>query len=164
MSGLKLYQLTGTYGDLLDKFREAESEEDLTKIADELGILEGKLEDKLDSCARIYRTLEAESAAYKQEANRLEGKANRLENRASRLKDYIGFCLGAGNKAKTELFDFTWRKSEQVMIENPDILPQCYQRTKTTIEPDKILIKQDLKSDLAVPGAKLLTNLSLQIK
>lgn len=161
---MKLYEIKHEYAQLLDRFREAEDEQQLAEIADEMAKLEGTLEEKLDNCARIYRTLDAESQAYKQEANRLEGKANVLENRASRLKDYIGFCLGAGNKAKTELFDFTWRKSSQVLVENPELLPQCYQRTKTTIEPDKMQIKQDLQCDMVVPGAKLITNYNLQIK
>ena len=164
MSGFKLYQLTGIYGDLLDSFREAESEEDLVKVADELAKVEGQLDEKLDSMARIYRTLQAEANAYEQEANRLSGKANILENRASRLKGYIAYCLGEGNKAKTELFDFSWRKSEQVVINEPSIIPKQYQRTKTTIEPDKILIKQDIKAGADILGATLVTNLSLQIK
>lgn len=129
-----------------------------------MALIEASLEEKLDNCARVYRTLDAEAQIYKQEAARLSGKANILENRALRLKEYIAYCLGEGNKAKTELFDFSWRKSEQVAIYEPSIIPKQYQRTKTTIEPDKILIKQDIKAGANILGAELVTNFSLQIK
>lgn len=161
---MKLYEMKEQYMQLLAKFREAENEEELAAIADDLGALTEKLEEKLDNCARVYRTLEAEAEIYKQEANRMKGKATMLENRAERLKDYIGQCLGKGTKLKTDLFDFTWRKSQQVVIENEDTIPEQYKRVTTISEPNKIILKQDLQMGAEIPGARLQDNLSLQIK
>ncbi len=161
---MKLYEIKTQYEEILFKFRNAETEVELAEIADELAAIEGTLEEKLDNCGRVFRTLESEAEVYKQESRRLAGKANTLENRADRLRDYVGFVLGVGNKAKTALFDFSWRKSEAVKIEREDLLPESYKRTKTIVEPDKIIIKQDLKGGIEVPGASLATNFSLQIK
>lgn len=161
---MKLYEIKNEYLGLLEKFREAEDEQELALIADDLENMKGELNEKLENCARVYRTLEAESEIYAQESNRLKGKSNILKNRAERLKDYIALVLGPGNKAKTELFDFTWRKSQSVEIEHSDWIPAAYMRTKVISEPDKILIKQDLQIGAEIPGVKLVDRLNLQIK
>lgn len=161
---MKLYEIKQNYLELLTRFRQAEDEQELGEIADALADINETLEEKLDNCARVYRTLEAEAEVYKQESNRLRGKANILENRAERLKDYIGLNLGQGNKISTSLFDFSWRKSEQVVIDSELLVPDQYKRVTTISEPNKILLKQDIKMGAEVPGARLISNYSLQIK
>ena len=161
---MKLYEIKAEYEDILHRFRQAESEEDLAAIAEELGKIEGKLEEKLDNCARVFRTLEVEAEAYKQESKRLAGKANVLDNRADRLKNYIGLCLGAGNRAKTELFDFSWLKSQSVKIEDETLIPDRYKRIETISEPNKAVIKKDLKDNVMIPGVSLVDSYNLQIK
>ena len=152
------------YFELLTKFREADSEESMAALADDLGALEGDIEEKIDNCCRVFRTLEAESEVYKQEAERFKGKANTTMNRAERLREYVGFCLGQGNKMKTELFTLSWRKSQAVEITNPDLIPEQYKRVTTISEPNKVVMKQDLQAGAEIPGAALKDNLSLQIK
>lgn len=161
---MKLYELKNDYLILLQKFREAEDEQQLAEIADDLASLKDDIETKLDGCARVFRTLEAESEVYQQEANRLKGKANVLANRAERLREYVGQCLGVGNKAKTALFDFSWRKSEAVEIDREDLIPDVYKRTTVVTEPNKIVIKQDLKGGAEIPGVRLVERFNLQIK
>lgn len=161
---MKLYEIKNEYLSLLEKFREAEDEQELALIADDLENIKGELHEKLENCARVYRTLEAESEIYAQESNRLKGKSNILKNRAERLKDYIALVLGPGNKAKTELFDFTWRKSKSVEIISESLIPDAYKRTTVISEPNKIVLKQDLECGAEIPGAVLREKLNLQIK
>lgn len=161
---MKLYEIKNEYLDLLEKFREAEDEQQLAMIADDLENIKGELHEKLENCARVYRTLEAESDIYAQESNRLKGKSNILKNRAERLKDYIALVLGPGNKAKTELFDFTWRRSKAVEIISDNLIPDLYKRTTVVTEPNKVILKQDLESGAEIPGARLVERFSLQIK
>ncbi len=161
---MKLYELKNDYLSLLEKFREAEDEQQLAAIADDLANLKDDIETKLDGCARVFRTLEAESEVYQQEANRLKGKANVLMNRAERLREYVGICLGVGNKAKTALFDFSWRRSEAVEILREDLIPESYKRTTVISEPNKVMIKEDLKAKKDVPGCTLSERFNLQIK
>lgn len=161
---MKLYEMKDKYFELLSKFQEAQSEEDMSALADILGNLEDDIHEKIENCCRVYRTLEAESDAYKQEAERLKGKAVIATNKAERLKDYIAFCLGQGNKMKTELFTLSWRKSQAVEIVNPELIPDQYKRVTTISEPNKVVMKQDLQAGAEIPGAILKDNLSLQIK
>lgn len=161
---MKLFELKNEYLTLLEKFREAEDEQQLAEIADDLANIKDDIITKLDGCARVFRTLEAESEIYQQEANRLKGKANVLANRAERLREYVGICLGEGNKAKTPLFDFSWRKSEAVEIVSEDLIPDVYKRTTVVTEPNKVVIKQDLKGGAEIPGVRLVERFNLQIR
>lgn len=159
-----LYELQEQYETILAKFYEAESEEEFAAIADDLAAIESSRDEKLDNCARIIRQLELDAEAAKTEGRRLLGKSNMLENRAERLKHYVGLCLGLGNKARTALFSFSWRKSEQVEIHREDLIPAQYQRVKNIVEPDKAKIKTDIKCGATIPGAALKEKLNLQIK
>jgi hypothetical protein len=162
---IPLYEITGRYAQILDRFYQAESESELAGIADLLAQVEDSLADKLDNCARVYRAILAEAEIFDEEAKRLAGKADALENRAARLKDYIGICLGVGNAMKSKLFNFTWRTSSAVEIDSLESLPEKYLRKKTIVEPNKEAIKDELQDEtLTIPGARLVKRMNLQIK
>jgi hypothetical protein len=154
---MRLFELANQYETLL---RKLEREEDFN-LEDELNQSEEALHIKLDSVAWMYRNLEAESEAYAAEAKRLKDKADSRAKAAEKLKNYIGFCL-RGEPLKTKSFNFTFRKSEQVEILDPDSLPDCYVRIKR--EPAKDVIKQDLKNGATIVNCGLVTNLNLQIR
>ena len=156
---MRLIDLTRTYEQLLYKLEQSEDfnmEAELDESAD-------LLEEKLENCAWIFRNLELEADAYKAEAKRLADKSKSRELAAERLKKYIGYCL-RGEPCKTKNFNFSFRKSEQVEVINLELLPEAYVRTVTKSEPNKELIKIDLKNGATIPGCGLLKNLSLQIK
>lgn len=157
LHNMRLIDLTSQYESLL---RKLESEEEFS-LEDELNKAEEDLQIKLDSCGWMYRNLEAEAESYRAEVMRLEAKMDRAKDAAKRLKDYIGFCL-RGEPLKTKSFNFTFRKSEQVEILDPDNLPDCYVRVTRT--PAKDIIKQDLKNGAEIKNCGLITNYSLQIK
>lgn len=156
---MRLIDLANNYNSLLYKL-EQDDEFDLEA---ELNTTGDALEEKLEACGWMFRNLEAEEIAYATEAKRLKSKADSRARAAQRLKDYIAFCL-KGQPQKTKNFNFTFRQSEQVEILDPESLPECYQRVKTIIEPNKELIKQDLKNGATINGVGLLRNYNLQIK
>lgn len=161
---MKLYEITTQYQEVLDDMRDAENGEALAEIADKLAKIEGSLEEKLDNCARVLRSLEAEADVFEQEAKRLSDKARLLANHADRFKNYIALCLGEGNQIKTPLFSFRWLTRESVEVLSPDLIPPQYQRTKTTVEPDKKMIMQDIQNGAEITGARLIKKHHLQIK
>jgi len=154
---MRLIELAQKYESLLYKLEQDEE----FNLESELDATEDQLQDKLDSCGWLYRNLTAESEAYAAEAKRLKDKADSRAKSAEKLKNYIGFCL-RGEPLKTKSFNFTFRKSEQVEILDPDSLPDCYVRIKR--EPAKDIIKQDLKAGGTIANCGLITNYSLQIK
>lgn len=161
---MKLYEITDKYKAILEVCENAEDDTEFAMLSDKLEGLDEELNVKLDSCARVYRTLQAEAAALEEEAKRMRGKAVTLSNRADSLKYYMEKCLGIGTPIKTEFFSMRWIARDSVEIENMEVLPEKYLRTKTTVEPDKILIGQDLKAEEEVPGCRLVTKQYLQIR
>jgi hypothetical protein len=161
---MKLYELKAEYEELLTRYRDAETDEEIAEVTAALQALEGSLSDKLDSCARVYRTLCAEAEVYDAEARRLRERAKIIGARAERLKEYIGNCLGHENKAKTALFSFSWRRSKAVSIIDESLIPDGYMREKVIAEPDKIEMKKDLECGATIPGVALVENYNLQIK
>lgn len=159
-----LYELKKEYLEILEAYENAENEDELVEVAIQLGNIKGELSDKLDNCGRLYRNLTAEAEKFEAESDRLSRKASAIKNKAERLKNYIAFTLGDGVEAKTDLFKFSWRASVAVRIDNEDLIPEQYKRTKTVIEPNKKAIGDDLKAEIAIPGCSLETRKSLQIK
>jgi len=159
---MRLIDFVGQYQSLLNRLDNCEIGEE-TDIGLHLNDVVDALEDKLERCAWIYRNLCQEEAAYRSEAARLEAKASQKGRQADLLKNYIGYCL-QGKSVKTKTFSLHFRKSESVEVLDAAIVPEQYQRTKTIVEPDKTLIKADLRAGATIPGCVLIEKLNLQIK
>ncbi len=157
---MRLIDFIGEYDKLLNAYDSCE-ESNESEIEALLNGLADKIEDKLENCAWIYKQLEGEVEILKKEADRLAQKAKYRSNAAENLKGYIAKCLD-GKAIKTKTFTFSYRKSESIEIIGD--VPEQYQRTKTVVEPDKTLIKADLKAGAEIPGAELVVKQNLQIK
>lgn len=158
---MRLIDYTEQYLILLDVMTDPEREIPEDHMFNLLNEIKEDREEKLNSCGWVYREFVADTEKIKSEINRLKEKLERAEHNAERLKNYISYCL-QGEKIKTKSFDFSFRKSEQVELLGD--VPEQYQRVKTTIEPDKTLIKQDLKAGASLDFARLIEKQNLQIK
>jgi len=69
-----------------------------------------------------------------------------------------------GKNLKTKTFTFTHRKSEAVEIIDEAQIPPQYMREKFIVEPDKKLIKTDLKIGAKIPGCTIKETLNFSIK
>jgi hypothetical protein len=156
---MKLYELTKQYEELLAKVEDGE-EFDLEFSID---AIEEALDAKLESCAKLIRSLEAEEEVFKAEAKRLQEKSKSRAASAERLKNYVAACL-KGQIYKTKTFNFTYRKSEAVEILDETLLPEEFIRQKVSYEPDKTAIKESIKQGQFVKGATLVSKINLQIK
>lgn len=161
---MKLYQLVDLALRLDHAVHNAESPEEKAVA---MAAFDQGMQDvgaKLDNCAKLIATWQAECAAMREEEQRLADRRRSLEREIDSLCAYVGRCLGAGNRYKTNLFTFGWRKSEAVELDCVDVrmLPELYQRTR--IEADREAIKRDLKAGASVPYARLVERQNLQIK
>lgn len=106
------------------------------------------LESKCENIARFMKNLENENLAYKNEANRLWKLHKSNENKIKWLKKLLEFALN-WQDLKTELFKFSFRKSETAEILDKDKLPGMF-ITQETIEKIAWLpeIKKYLKSEI----------------
>lgn len=165
----KLYQLKAQYEDALNALIASADEEtgevDLD-IAAMLDKIEGELVEKAQSTAAIYKTLNNNSAIIDGEIKRLQALKKRYDNAAGNVKDYLAYSLLNGNTERIDgiIATISFRKSEEIVIDDADILPRDCVRVKTETAPDKVAIKKAIKAGTDIPGAHLETKQNIQIK
>ena len=128
--------------------------------------LEAKFDDKLEACALYVKNLEAEAAAIATEEKALASRRKQAEKKAVSLKDYIAYCLKDKKDCKfsTARVALSFRKSQSIVIEDETKLAKRWFARKVVLTPDKIAIKEALKSGSRVKGAQIVQNEKLQIK
>ena len=109
----------------------------------------------------------AEAEALKHEKDSFAQREKVALNRAKNLKNYLAFLL-QGEKFKTEKVAISWRKSEQVQVDDENFMlwakeQNAFLRWKEP-EVDKVALKDAIKSGVEVPYARLVENQSIQIK
>lgn len=154
---MKLYEIPGALRDLLDRL---DADPDTGEVdGDALAAYaeyQGQAAGKLEGTACYVRELEAEADAIKAEEDRLAKRRKALENKSSRLKTYMMPALEAmGGKVKGVMASVRIGKSQGVTVFDLDALPDAFKRVKTTLAPDKVALKNALKSGEVIPGAAL---------
>jgi len=159
-----LYDLNAEIEALLDAVDEngEVTQETLEKL-DELNL---QTNTKLENIAKYIRNIEAENKIVESEIKRLTDRKKRNQNKIESLENYIkSYLLVAGiKKIDTDLFSFSFRKSDAVIITNELLIPDEFKKEKTEIALDKDTIKKLLRNGDAVPGAALEIRENLQIK
>ena len=136
-----------------------EQREAMDAYMDELAKVEA---DKVDGFGQFLKIQAALVDACKEEAKRLIAKAKAAEASLARLKEHYTFTL---RKVSGNAYTISVRESEGVAVTaQTEELPELYRRTKTTVEPDKAVIKESLKSGLTIPGCALVKTYSLQVR
>ena len=130
---------------------------------EELNQLEMERDDKIEGIALWIKNLEAEANGISEEMKSLKARKEAKERKAKNLRDYIQHSL-AGEKFETSRVSISYRKSSSVDITDISLIDPDYLRTKTTVEPDKNAIKAALKDGEEVEGARLVENVSMQLK
>lgn len=131
---------------------------------DELAKMEA---DKVDGFGQFLKIQTALADACKEEAKRLTAKAKTAESRLAWLKEHYTFTLRSNGlkKVSGNAYTISVRESEGVAVTaQTEELPELYRRTKTTMEPDKAIIKEALKEGLDIPGCALMKTYNLQVR
>lgn len=162
---LNLYEIATEYRLLADKLIDADLDEQ-TKL-DTLESIGGDLEVKIANIGYMIRQFDAESEMAKAESKRIADMAKTRENASKRLKEWLVTGMIAAKKEEVITPAFTVKmKTNQpaVIINNQDIVPDEYIRTKIEQEPNKQLISTALKAGIAVPGCHLESKQTVVIK
>jgi hypothetical protein len=143
-----------------------ETEELTPELESMLIINQQELSDKSINYAKVIRNLEADSDAIDNEIKRLKAMKESNDRVIDRMKDAVRNAMVSSgiDKIESSLFKLSLRRSEAVEVINQDQLPECFVKAKTTYTPDKVAIKDAIKSGLTVEGAVIVENLNLQIK
>jgi hypothetical protein len=135
-------------------------------LENELIINQNELQIKAESYAYAIKSLEGDVSIIDEEIKRLRALKEAKNNAIERMKEAVvnAFQVYGITEVKSPTLKLSLRRSEAVEVINQDQLPECFVKAKTTYTPDKVAIKDAIKSGLTVEGAVIVENFSLQIK
>jgi hypothetical protein len=136
------------------------------EIEQALAITQEQLQEKSLQYTYVIKNFEADSQAIDNEIKRLKAMKEAKDNAIDRMKEAVrNAMLASGiDKIESSLFNLSLRRSESVEVVNIDQLPENLVTVKKTVSPDKMKIKEAIKSGQAVQGAVINENFNLQIK
>lgn len=130
-------------------------------IKDEFEALTLKRDEKIDNIISFIKSRKAMAEALKAEKNNIAKRQQQAEREVERMKEYLAFCLD-GSKWESTAGKVSYRKSQQVVIDDIDALPEEYIRIERV--PSKSAIKEDLKQGVIVDGAHMVDNINVTIR
>lgn len=157
-----LYELNARYAALFDlACEESDDEGQLGReFVDALKALDDEIDFKLESCCRLWKSLDAQAMGVEAEEKRLARKRKALENRVESLKEYLKDALVSRGiqKRQVGIFNLRLQKNSQasVIIDDEKALP-----ADAFVQPppqvSRSWIAEAIKSGKEVPGAYLET-------
>lgn len=121
---------------------------------------------KAENSAKYFLHLENMAAGMSEAIKKMQARQKAIQNRANSLKGYISRSLNHAGFDKYEVADLklSYRKSEQVIVEDESKIPREFIKAKTTESVDKTALKRAIKEGVVIDGACIQVNQNLQIK
>lgn len=160
---MKLYEIAPALRFALDDIVVDEETGEILN-ADALHAVEAQAAEKVEATALYLRELDAEAKAAKEEADRMLARVKSMQKRSDYLKAMLLDALHATGKVKTGRVTVSIRTTQAVEIEEGANLPEAYTTVKTTVNPNKVAIKQALLDGVEVPGCHLEARESVSIR
>lgn len=169
---MKLYEIDlSLYKLLTDGFNEncvdyETGEIDEAKAQEYLNTLPIERTAKLEGYGCVIKNLTDDIAGLKTEIDKLTERKKAKEKQIERLKNAVTYSmqLFGDKKFETPKVEFSFRKSETVVCDNIDELPEEFIVKKVELNADKKAIKQAIKQGTEVKGASLIEKYNLQVK
>lgn len=136
------------------------------EIEQAMSITEDQFTAKSVDYGQAIITLRSMAAAAKEEKERLANLQKFYENAEKRLSGALLNAMELFGKPKVETptMRLTARHTAATVIEDLDMVPKQYTTTKVEVVADKKAIKEAIMGGEDVPGARVVENVSLQIK
>ena len=167
MEGMKLYEISQGMIDTLDIFLESDGNDlDKENYSEIMLFLRDELKNKSSSLLKYIQDLQAKSKIAKEESDRLLKLSRARLNKAERLKNYLVSTLQAleMKKIETDLGSYGLRRSPAVDVYDMAALPDEFIRVTEERKADKEKIKEYIKANGELKGARIVDNYSLQIR
>ena len=167
MERLKLYEIQQGMIDTLDIFLESDgSDLDKENYSEIMLFLRDELKNKSSSLLKYIQELQAKSKIAKEESDRLLKLSKVRLNKAERLKSYLVSTLQAleMKKIETDLGSYGLRRNSAVDVYDMAALPEEFVKITEERKADKEKIKEYIKSNGKLKGARIVDNYSLQIR
>lgn len=161
----KLYELDQKINELIANSIDPETGEVSDGFIEKLDALNMERNEKIDNIMRLYKNLISDAAGWEAEEKRLSELKKSAKNRAESLKNYLSQYMEAGvEKFTSEHGKIGWRKSEKVVVQDVDTLPEEFKKVKVEVKADLISLKNALKEDRKIDGVSLEEHQNIQIK
>ena len=167
MEGLKLYEITQGMIDQLDIFLESEgNDSDKENYSEIMLFLKEEIKKKSSSIIQYIQNIQALNKSAKEEADRLQKLIKTRSNKLERLKSYLVTTLQVleAKKIETDLGSYGLRRSSAVDVYDIAALPEKFIRVTEERKADKEKIKEYIKANGELKGARIVDNYSLQIR
>ena len=165
MNAPTLYGITAELNAILTQLEELGGE--ITpEIEQALAINEESFAAKSEDYGHAILNLKGMAAAAKAEKERLAALQKFYENTVNRLDNALKTAMVATghDKVETPTMRLSLRHTTATEVDDLDQLPAEYKTTKVEVVADKAAIKKAIQQGEDVPGARLVENVSLQIK
>ena len=143
-----LYELTNDLKDIEKALEVEVLEQSQECIKGLIDILEKQIQDKAENIIKLVKNKEAIVSSRKEEIKRLQELNKKDEKEIADLKRYTKECIERAGKKRVEtvLGNLTVRKAQPVVkVLDATKLPADYLIEKTTINADKVKIKEHFK-------------------
>lgn len=157
---LSLYEITASMSRLHDLVSE---DEGLTEFLDSVSL---QLNEKVDNIVKFQRNLDLTVRSIDEELTRLQVLRDNVKAKQQRLLDYVKYSMEKHGieKIDTGLFVLSFRQSTAVIVDDENLVPLEYKKTKTTVTIDKVKIGKQLKEGESIKGVHFETRRNLQVK
>ena len=118
---------------------------------------------KIENVVLWIKNLQSDAVAFKAEKEAFDKREKAALAKADQLKKWLVKVL-EGQKFSTDKCAVSFRKSEQVEVDDVTCIPEELVVVTVTQKPDKKAIKELLKNGQEVIGCRLVENLNTQIK
>lgn len=161
----KLYELDQKINELIANSIDPETGEVSDGFIEKLDALNMERNEKIDNIMCLYKNLISDAAGWEVEEKRLSELKKSAKNRAESLKNYLSRYMEAGvEKFTSEHGKIGWKKSERVVVQDVDTLPEEFKKVKVEVKADLISLKNALKEDRKIDGVSLEEHQNIQIK
>lgn len=169
MSSVNLYHISLETQNLYDRLLDSIDEETGEVDIDLVSALEVKKEEFASAAinyATVIRMINARKTEAEAEIERLTAIKSKLGQIVDRMTNTLSTtCQSLGfGKINGLTAAISFRKSEQTIIDNAEMIPSEFVKEKVTYTPDKTAIKNAIKAGQDVPGAHVETVNNIQIK
>lgn len=161
----KLYELDQRINELITNSIDTETGEVSDGFIEKLDALNMERNQKIDNIMCLIKNLDSETTAFDNEVKRLAELKKSAKSRAESLKAYLTNYMEAGvEKFTSPHGKIGWRKSEKVIVQDVDALPEEFKKVKVDITADLVSLKKALKEDRKIDGVSLEEHQNIQIK
>ena len=165
MNAPTLYVITAELNAILTQLEELGGE--ITpELEQALAINEESFAAKSEDYGHAILNLKGMAAAAKAEKERLAALQKFYENTCNRLDNALKTAMVATghDKVETPTMRLSLRHTTATEVDDLDAVPAEYKTAKVEVVADKTAIKKAIQQGEDVPGARLVENVSLQIK